>query len=327
MSTVVVNNFREVFWQSFKAPSRAKKLCKEYKQSTYLLAKLNLATKMKWSCLAQFYLYPSNSLTHKYIGRKILYIPGQYFDFGANQRNIPGKNDIVVTSRSAFRVLVSEEEFSRSNWLIWSLAMEHSFGYYPASYLLHIVKEVASRTITNTYLACVVCMRFSTVPEEVEVSELTIPDIKERYRINFFKRNAIPVSFDASKVFDIDSSHRVIVWDRNFGEFLTVPRVLLTKKVFDVVFADYTEILRLTNLLENLLRCWWCSNDSMTYAETESTSEDFKYNTRILFKNNAISYLTCSIPENGGISFKGFLSAFDGRTWIGISSGMFLLLA
>jgi len=321
------DNVQEVFWQFFKDPSHAKRLCKEYKQNKYLLAKLNLTTKMKWNCLAQFYLYPLNNLYNVYRGNKYLYIPLKYFDFGTNQVTVHAKTNIDVTSRSAFRVLVSEEEFSQSNWLTWSPAIAYTLRYYPASYLVHIVKEVNKRSITNAFIGCVVCARFSIVPEKVEVSELTLPEIRKTYRLNFLNRNAIPVSFDGLEAYTDGSTHSVST--ANIGEFATatLPRSTITRKVFAAVFPNYTEISLLANKFETVFDCWWCSSDSNTHAKTGSTPDDFKYNTRILLKNGAISYLTCSIPENEGISFKGFLSAFDGPTWICLSSGTYSCLS
>jgi len=315
------DNVQEVFWQFFNDPSHAKRLCKEYKQNKYLLARLNLATKMKWNCLAQFYLYPLNNLYNVYRGNKYLYIPLKYFDFGTNQVTVHAKTNIDVTSRSAFRVLVSEEESSRSNWLTWSPAIAYTLRYYPASYLLHIVKEVNKRSIANAFIGCVVCARFSTEPEKVEVSELNFPQIRKTYRVNFLNRNAIPVSFDGIHAYVTESSHSVAIGD--MGEFAKVPRSSVTRKVFAAVFPNYTETTMIENGLETAFGCWWCSSDSYTYAVTGSTTEDFKYNTRLLLKNDAISYLTCSIPENEGISFKGFLSAFDGLTWICLSGGTY----
>jgi len=99
----------------------------------------NLKLKLKYSCLVQLYLYPVGlpvKVTH--VTPYDIKIPPLYFDLGYYQN--PFKDEFSpVTSRKAYRIVVTGETINDLSWDIFTSSIKPHLRHYPATYWFHAV--------------------------------------------------------------------------------------------------------------------------------------------------------------------------------------------
>jgi len=138
----------------------------------------NLGPKLKWFCLAQIYLYPpsdreaSNLL--QWYGLAVPQIfrdlspKKPYYDiskflssrFDGYSDLFQGKNrisELAITSRTAYRFLISNKKTEFASWVYWNLGMRQFITRYPATYLFHIVTQESPGEISDIFLVCFYC--------------------------------------------------------------------------------------------------------------------------------------------------------------------------
>jgi len=223
----------------------------------------NLVTKMKWHCLAQFYLYPpSDRKANHLVDLFGLAVPEMFKDFSPkwafyNRAKFfkdsvgevfRGKNAEVrkleITSRTAYRFMISDTKTEFASWSYWNLGMRPFLSRYPNTYLFHIVTQEFSRNISCVFLVCLYCSqhKFTRVESDIEtIKDFTL--LKALSRHLFLTQNKVKMKEQNAGVLGIYSymyrTYEVLPADVILGEFFEQSKApTFYKEVIQCLFSN-----------------------------------------------------------------------------------------
>jgi len=116
-----------------------------------------------------------------------------------------------VTTRVAYRIVVSNEQTEYSSWYNWSTSIFPSLGHCPASYLIQIVTRNAHNSI-NPYRVVLVCTEYDSnnVNEAtISVQNLSPSRIKTMYQYSFSKYKGYFKNLSKRKIGFDDTSYTI----------------------------------------------------------------------------------------------------------------------
>jgi len=170
-----------------------------------------LELKTKWLyCLAQFYLFPpSDKKESNLIEWYGLEVPEHFKDFLFwSEREKDGNSQIrylEVTTRTAYRVLVSDVNSEFPSWVYWNWGMRPFLIRYPSTYLLHVVTQEIQGNISSTYFVCLYCSPNKFTKEKFYKRTLTDKNIlKDLTKAWFLYMNKVPIVHKGENIY-----HRV----------------------------------------------------------------------------------------------------------------------
>jgi len=172
----------------------------------------DLVLKQKWTCLSQFYLFPpwNKSEDSKLLEKQGLSVPKAFKDFGVKSlmRKRCGSvafcledREFEVTSRDAYRFLISKERVRHESWVYWNMGIHFMTNRYPATYLFHIATSIiitpsSDIRVSNAFVVCLTC--YHNIKSS-EISSLeNIPNlewIKSKYKSYLSVLKSRPIEY------------------------------------------------------------------------------------------------------------------------------------
>jgi len=225
----------------------------------------NMVLKTSWYCLAQFYLYPPSNRKESHLLQWYgLAVPETFQKlqiWSPDAWNIPldTKYDFIhgrhtqtrsleITTRTAYRFLVSESKNELSSWIYWNLGMRPFLKRYPATFLFHILtQELIPGNISTIFVVCFYCSTHKFARERPDIGTITRKSsLTTMSKHWLYSENKVQI-----EVFNGDflngghlvyQTFQVIDWDELFREVYKEPKKQASRQVN--AFSSHREIWR-----------------------------------------------------------------------------------